>query len=95
MKIFDHVKSEKEQTYWNGEPCDAKRVKVIIPKAEKRSYWYASLEGQVRRAVRVTQGGYTFLIDNEDGLGWAKVTVGMGGPHYGHSSLPANSQEVL
>ena len=48
-------------TYWNGEPCAARKVRVIV--------------------------GETFYLDDEDGAGWDKVTVGRGSPRWPHSSL--------
>lgn len=75
------------KTYWNGEPCKATIVQVIVGKAEKPTYWYADLEGTERQAVRVEQEGDVFYLDNQDGSGWMKVTVGMGSPQYGHKSL--------
>ena len=81
-----------EKTYWNGEEHPAAKVKVIVGKAEKATYWHAGLEGTVRNAVRVGElggKGYhaPFYLDNEDGDGWAKVTLGQGGPGFSHSSL--------
>lgn len=77
-----------DQTYWNGEPCAARVVTVIVGKAPRETWWCAKLEGQPRRAVEVDYHGEKFYLDNEDGQGWLKVTRGRGSPHYQHSSLP-------
>jgi hypothetical protein len=75
-------------TYWNGEPCEARRVVVKVgdtgrfPKA-----WYRELVGQERNAVEVTYAGQTFYLDDANGLGWAKVTIYQGSPSRGHGSL--------
>jgi hypothetical protein len=77
-----------EQTYWNGEPCKATIVRVIVGPALKPTYWYAGLQGKEREAVRIEYADCEpFYIDNEDGSGWLKVTVGFGTPMYGHGSL--------
>ena len=81
-------------TYWNGEPCKATIVRVIVGPAMKPTYWYAGLEGTKREAVKVEYYDQTFYIDNEGGKGWWKVTKGRGSPSYGHSSLPDASKEV-
>ncbi len=84
----------ERETRWNYEPCKAERVIVRIPEAVKETYWYAGLAGQERHAVRVLyQPDMTYLLDNEDGQGWHKVTAG-GGPEWGHSQLP-DSSEIL
>lgn len=76
-----------EPTYWNGEPCKARRVIVIVAEAEKPTFWYAHLAGQERQAVEVTYADQTFYLDNAADQGWAKVTSGKGSPRYGHRSL--------
>jgi len=81
-----------EETYWNGEPYPATKVRGIVGKPDKPTWWFAGLEGTERDAVRVGEldgKGYNapFYLDNENGDGWKKVTKGFGGPHFGHSSL--------
>jgi hypothetical protein len=74
-------------TYWNGEPAEARIVRVIVGKAELPTYWYAELEGTEREVVEVKYGDQTFYLDNEDGSGWFKVTLGRGSPRCYHASL--------
>src|SRR5687768_9592874 len=83
-------------TFWNGEPCTARRVLVKVGKALKPTWWCAELEGTVRRAVEITSwsGKPFFLDDEEKQSGWRKVTVGMGSPQFGHSSLPDDSEVI-
>ena len=77
------------KTFWNGEPCEARIVVVIVGKSPKKTWWCAGLEGQERQAVEVKYGDEKpFYLDNEDGEGWAKVTEGRGSPQWGHSSIP-------
>ncbi len=84
----------ERQTKWNYEPCKVERVIVRVPKAEGEMYWYAAFAGKERRVVRVLyRPDMIYVLDNEDGQGWHKVTAG-GGPEWGHSQLPDNS-EVL
>lgn len=75
------------KTYWNGEPCIATRVRVIVGKAEKPTLWYAGLEGTERRAVEVVYGDQTFYLDDDFDLGWFKVTEGRGLPNVPHGNL--------
>lgn len=77
-----------EKTYWNGEECAARKVRVIVGTAAKPTFWHAGLEGTERAAVEVSYGDQQFLLDNEAGDGWQKVTEGRGSPRYGHKSLP-------
>lgn len=75
-------------TFWNGLPCPARKVRVIVGKAPRRTWWCAELAGQERDAVEVDGHSGPFYLDNADGSGWEKVTVGKGSPWWGHSSLP-------
>jgi hypothetical protein len=81
-------------TFWNGEPCEARIVKVIVGKPLRPSWWCADLEGKQRTAIQIAQQGQTFFIDHEDGTGWRKITEGRGMPNYPHSSLPSDSQLI-
>lgn len=40
--------------------------------------WWKPFEGQIRRAIEVHSWGEPFVIDNEDGLGYSKITKGAG-----------------
>ena len=54
------------KTFWNGEPCQARRVHVIVADAPEFSgYWARPLVGEERSAVEVVYGGQTFYLDNE------------------------------
>lgn len=78
-------------TYWNYEPAICRKVDVIVGFVEKPTWWCAGMTGQVRQAVEVTQHGHTFYIDNEDGEGMRKVTLGRGGPDFPHKSIPVGA----
>ena len=87
------------ETFWNGEPCSAKRVTVTVADApEFPLYWARSLVGQQRRAVRVQRldvpDAEPFYLDDEprdpgdpQRPGWTKVTDGRGSPAWPHREL--------
>lgn len=77
----------ENQPQWNGQPCGALKVKVIVADApEVPMYWARGFIGQERAAVQVTYEGKTFYLDNEDGSGWNKVMNG-GSPRFLHRDL--------
>lgn len=80
------------ETYWNGEPTHCEIVRVIVGPSPVDTWWCADLKGTEREAVRVEYQGERFYIDNEDGSGWHKVTVGQGGPWTSHRSLPVERE---
>ncbi|HYW33008.1 MAG TPA: hypothetical protein VE869_16020 [Gemmatimonas sp.] len=88
------VPPTRTSTYWNGEPCTARRVFVRVGTVPTATWWCAGMEGTVRRAVEVTHSGVPFYLDNENGSGWGKVTAGRGSPWVGHASLPSDSVVV-
>lgn len=54
------------RTYWNGEPCEARRVTVVVADDGRfPAYWARHLVGQRRDAVEVTYAGSTFYLDDE------------------------------
>lgn len=90
-----------EATYWNGEPCQARKVQGIVADASFPAYWARSLIGTRRNAVEITYGDATFYIDDQehagegyDGCGWAKVTTGRGSPRYMHRSITLEAVEA-
>lgn len=82
------------ETWWNGEPAQACRVRVVVGPAPVRTWWCADLVGQERAAVEVLYGSERFYLDDEDGTGWAKVTEGHGSPSWPHRGLPSRSTPV-
>lgn len=76
------------QTFWNGQPCQARRVVVEVGPSPRPTWWCATLEGHKREAVEVVCHEGKFYLDNEDGSGWLKVTEGHGSPEIAHSELP-------
>lgn len=81
-------------TKWNYEPATAVRVRVRVADAPQfAQYWARPHIGTIRQAVRVTYGGCTFYLDNEDGSGWHKVTNG-GGPGLPYRDLEIESEVI-
>lgn len=82
------------RTFWNGEPCVARRcVAIVADDGRFPEYWARELIGKARRVVEVRQDGHQFYLDDETpcpdtgrGEGWCKVTDG-GSPQHGHRSL--------
>ncbi len=86
--------TEIEKTYWNGEPCHARKVTLVVADAPSFPiYWARDHVGTTRRATEVTYGGQVFYLDDEDAggsgdePGWRKVTLGRGSPRYMHRNL--------
>lgn len=77
----------KNRTEWNGESCEARRVRVVIGPCPFPQGWYKDLVGQEINAVEIKYGDEIFYLADDDGNGWHKVTVEGGGPHWGHKSL--------
>ena len=79
-----------QETYWNGEPCQVRRVAVIVGRAPLMTWWCAELEGQERVVLEVSganQAGGTFYLE-DDSAAAEKLTAGRGMPTCGHRSLP-------
>lgn len=54
------------ETYWQGEPCEARRVRVVVAdNPEVPRYWARPYVGQIRDAVEVTYLRQTFYLDDE------------------------------
>lgn len=84
------------QTFWNGVPAKATRVRVVVGDSPRSTWWCASLAGTEREAVEVDTGyGLPFYLDNHDGSGWEKVTTGLGSPQRAHRSLPVERVVVV
>lgn len=88
---LDIVSATIADAKWNGEPCVARHVEVIVGTSPVETWWCASLKGTRRKAIEISQGGYSFFIDNEDGSGLMKVTLGRGSPSYGHKGYPKDT----
>lgn len=88
-----------EKIWWNGEACSGRRLRVIVPdwhaSTDAPLAWWKDLAGTERPAVLVEYGDQRHLLDDEDGIGWAKVTEGKGSPRRSHSDLPLRSIEVV
>jgi len=77
----------EQKGYWNWEHVvfTACIVKPIENK-EKPMYWCNVFAGQERQAIEITCNTETWIIDNNVGDGYLKVTIGGGSPSCGHKS---------
>lgn len=82
-------------TYWNGLPTIAERGTAIVAEAPEFPQYWAASEGLIGSRIPVVRvvldgvnyGGGVDFLDDRDGSGWRKVTVGHGGPAYGHRGV--------
>lgn len=80
------------KTYWDGEECEVKKVRVIVGPALRPTWWCANLAGQEREVLKITSGGESFYVDDEPGV-WKKITVGRGMWNGGsHKSVPVERE---
>lgn len=82
--------------YWNGSDATFVGVTYEVTKPEELLWWQNMHIGATRQALMVTQQKSVWLIDNEHGDGYYKVTEGMGGFQCGHKSVinPKNVQHI-
>ena len=84
--------------YWNGEPTATfVGVTYEVTKIEDTPLsWLNSHVGKRRQGIQITYSGQTWIIDNEHGDGYYKVTKGFGSPRCGHKSVtnPINVTEI-
>lgn len=75
--------------FWNGEHTATFTACIIKPHIveDKPMYWCNVFAGTERQVIEITYAGQTWVIDNETGEGYIKVTEGMGSPSYGHKSF--------
>ena len=74
--------------FWNGEPAKFKGLEYTVTEVkEKPLSWQNSLVGTRRQAIEIDYSGHTFIIDNQDGLGFIKVTEGRGLFKFAHKSV--------
>ena len=79
-----------EQTLWNGEPTECRRVSVVVADDQTFPQYWARTEGIVGQripAVEVLYFDEPFYLDDRNGSGWLKVTTGHGSPAYGHREV--------
>lgn len=74
--------------FWNGEPAEITGVVYTVTKCDTTPiHWQNSCVGQKRQGVKILHKGSAFIIDNEDGQGYLKVTEGRGLMNYGHKTV--------
>jgi hypothetical protein len=74
--------------YWNGDKS-ANFIGVIykVDKAPTPTWWQNRVVGTERQGLMITYANQTWLIDNECGDGYYKLTEGLGSWRCGHKSL--------
>lgn len=75
--------------YWNGEPAKFVGVIYQVSPPQVATWWQAMYIGEERQGIEITYSGETWIIDNEYGDGFFKVTRGMGSPRCPHRSIDA------
>jgi hypothetical protein len=78
-----------EQTFWNGEPCEARKVSCVMADSPEFPEFWGRKEGYVGRRVDAVEVRYfarPFYLLDDLGQGWRKVTEG-GSPSVGHKEL--------
>lgn len=84
-----------EQTFWNGERCECFAINYIVEQSETPLYWGNSIIGQSRQGLVIKYNGDTFIIDNQHGEGWNKITKGQGMFRYAHKSVWSSKMSTL
>lgn len=84
--------------YWNGEPtAQFEGITYEVTKIESKPlHWQNPLAGTRRQGLIITQGNETWIIDNEHGDGYHKLTEGHGMWTSGHASVtnPINIERI-
>lgn len=83
------------KTYWNGLPTTAIRGTAIVADAPEFPQYWAKTAGLIGQRIAVVQvdlngvnyGGGIDYLDDRDGQGWRKVTIGHGGPAFPSAHL--------
>lgn len=84
-----------EPAYWNGLKTFARRGSAVVADAGVFPEYWARKEGLIGKRIAVVLvvlngvnvGGGTVYLDDRDGSGWRKVTVGHGGPTHRHAEV--------
>lgn len=67
---------ENEQTYWNGEPTPARKVRLKIAAQPQFPHYWAATEGRVGEIVDAVEVSYfpegPFYLLDDEGQGWPK-----------------------
>jgi hypothetical protein len=83
--------------FWNGEPTATFiGVTYEVTQSDGTYHWQNRHIGQRRQGIQITCGSETWIIDNQFGDGYHKVTSGLGSPTCGHKSIfnPINVTEI-
>jgi len=73
--------------YWNGQPATFVGVEYEVKEPEVPTWWQGQFVGEVRQGLEISYQGSTWIIDNQYGDGFYKLTLGMGSPNCSHKSV--------
>jgi len=81
--------------FWNGLHTRAARGTAVVADSPEFPAYWARTEGILGQRIPVVRvelggvnaGGGTAYLDDRDGSGWRKVTVGHGGPAWPHRDV--------
>lgn len=78
----------KNQGFWNGELAffTACNIKLLYDE-ENIGWWQNARVGEIIQCIEITYGNQTWVINNDDGHGYFKVTKAMGDPWCPHKSI--------
>lgn len=83
--------------YWNGEHATFKGITYeVIESKTGKLHWQNQFIGKRRQGIEISYKNRKFIIDNENGDGYFKVTRGLGSPRCGHKSIfnPINVEYI-
>lgn len=75
--------------YWNGEPKAIFTACIVRLLSDDKHplWWQNAFPGKEIQGIEVRFSTEIWIISNDDGTGYHKVTKGLGSPQCGHKSL--------
>lgn len=80
---------------WDGADVKATEMIVVVGDSGHPNYWAKGFIGMRRRAVKCVRDKQIWYLDDEDGQGYVKVTLGQGSMGYGHRTLYVSEEVVM
>ncbi len=73
--------------YWDNQQVEVVGVTYTVTKSPQPLHWQNHYAGKKRQGLKIKQKAFEFIIDNEHGDGYLKLTEGRGSFMYGHKSV--------
>jgi hypothetical protein len=73
--------------YWNNEEVSISGVNYLVTQSGTPLHWQNLHVGSTRQGIKIQYCGTSFVIDNENGDGYRKITKGRGSLQYSHKSV--------